>query len=174
MVNATELYWKQKLWTAAQEGKLEVIEEALANGADINDRDMHGNTALHFASFNGKIEVVKALLEKEGVDINAKKGSGVTALHCASQEGHTEAVKALLQQDGIEINAEDEGGNTALDIANNEGRTEIAEIIEAKIAKIAEREKMTAEKELKQRQAAKRRTMVERFTGKDGGEGKGI
>ncbi len=39
-------------------------------------------TALHYASFKGHTETVKALLEK-GADVNVKNGRGKTAFHVA-------------------------------------------------------------------------------------------
>jgi len=74
-----------------------------------------GETALHLASFNGHIEVVKVLLGEKGViDVNAQSKSnnrlfpvqllisvgnntaGGTPLHAASYRGGLEIIKLLL------------------------------------------------------------------------------
>ena len=57
-------------------------------GAEINAKDVYGQTALHMASILGRYEVVKVLLETNQCDINAAKEDGFCALHCAVQEGH--------------------------------------------------------------------------------------
>jgi hypothetical protein len=90
------------------------------------------DTALHYASYNGHTESVRALLEK-GAAVNAENntkcafGDGCrrrqrpcgrfglwvsvsapcrdTALHDASCNGHTESVRALLEK-GADVNAE--------------------------------------------------------------------
>jgi len=76
-----------------------VLRFLLAHGADINVQNQFGETPLHFASFNGALEVVRLLLE-HGADVQAKNNDGKTALQEAA-EGHDEVVE-LLREYGAE------------------------------------------------------------------------
>jgi uncharacterized protein len=57
----------------------------LAAGAHVNDKDLRGRTALHWAALRGDPEVVKALIEV-GVRVNAKDDRGLTALEFVKQQ----------------------------------------------------------------------------------------
>ena len=87
--------WHKRWPTAA-----DFLEWALANGADINAKDVDGRTALHWAAWYGYTEAVKLLLAV-GADVNAKDDLGRTALHWAAWHGCTEVV-ALLKAHGAE------------------------------------------------------------------------
>lgn len=70
-----------------------IIEE---NGLIFNDDE--GWTIFHHASWLGKEEVVKYMLEK-GIDVNIRiKGEGhEAALHCAAHQGHLNIIKLLIK-----------------------------------------------------------------------------
>ena len=53
-----------------------------------------GHTALHLAAYNGKIQVVEALLNA-GADKAVKGNDGMTALDEAQEKNHTAIVKLL-------------------------------------------------------------------------------
>ena len=54
----------------------------------------YGHTALHLAAYNGKIQVVEALLNA-GADKAVKANNGKTALDDAQEENHPAIVKLL-------------------------------------------------------------------------------
>ena len=57
------------------------VERALACGADVNAKNDHGGTPLHYAAYrNDNSAVIEALLEA-GADVNAKNDDGNTPLH---------------------------------------------------------------------------------------------
>jgi len=89
--------------------------------------DKDGNTALHYALMNHKIETVMALI-KRGADANTKNSFGWTALHCAVMEGHTMLVKLLLRK-GANIDSPDNEGMTPLHVAARQTDEEIAELL---------------------------------------------
>jgi ankyrin repeat protein len=55
-------------------------------------------TPLHFAAMDGRMEVVRLLLEWEAINIDAEDSAGLTALHYSVQNGHSEVVELLLQK----------------------------------------------------------------------------
>ncbi len=67
----TELMW------AVRQGSYGVASILLENGADVNARDKHGNTALMKAVLGNYYVIARLLLEK-GADIDAKNDSGHT------------------------------------------------------------------------------------------------
>ena len=64
---------------------------------DINARDEHGRTPLHWASWNYRTESVKLLLAMPGVDVNARDEDGETPLHDAICYGNAEVVELLIK-----------------------------------------------------------------------------
>ncbi|CAN1123653.1 Protein VAPYRIN [Linum perenne] len=87
------------------------------NGAAVNGRDQHGWTALHRASFKGKIEAIRALLDK-GIDIESKDEDGYTALHCAVEAGHSDVIELLVKKKA-DVEARTNKGVSALQIAES-------------------------------------------------------
>ena len=61
-----------------------------------------GATLLHYAAKYGKVDRVRALLER-GADVNAKDEDDQTPLHWAAQSGHVDCVRALLER-GADVN----------------------------------------------------------------------
>ncbi|XP_020154995.1 uncharacterized protein [Aegilops tauschii subsp. strangulata] len=83
---------------AARLGKVDVcrclVEEL---GFDINAGSKIGVTALAAAALDGKMAVVRYLLDN-GADPNKKDDAGSVPLHCAAKFGHHEAARLLLSR----------------------------------------------------------------------------
>ena len=62
----------------SSEGCAEFVEVLLALGADVNNSDINGDTALHEASYYGKEDIVEILLKHEA-DTSLKNDNGSTA-----------------------------------------------------------------------------------------------
>lgn len=71
------------LHIAAKDGKLQIVQDIMKTGLDINTRDYAGNTPLHYAVINGWLDIVELLI-KSGADINIKNRKGQTPLHFAA------------------------------------------------------------------------------------------
>ena len=82
------------LHLACKDGRVDVVEFILNNGADFNLRTMERETALHIAAHKGHTEVVKKLVEA-GCPLEAKNVSGETALHEAAKTDQTEVIQYL-------------------------------------------------------------------------------
>ena len=79
------------------------VVEVLAKGADANgatavvsDREIGGETSLHFAARTGSTGVTRALLDAAPIDVDAVDVAGRTPLHVAATHGHAVVVDALL------------------------------------------------------------------------------
>jgi hypothetical protein len=94
----------------------------------VNAVDDHEWTALHWAAENGRVDVVKVLIQN-GADLNAVDINKCTALHRAAEDGHVDVVKLLLQN-GADVNAFEEYYLTALHItAKESGNVDVAKVL---------------------------------------------
>lgn len=83
-------------------GKLKTLRrkiQAFLN--NVNVRDECGRTALMRAAYNGRAEMVKALL-KGGADVNARDFWDVTALIMATAQGRNEIIQLLKEAGATE------------------------------------------------------------------------
>ncbi|XP_063898940.1 serine/threonine-protein phosphatase 6 regulatory ankyrin repeat subunit C-like [Helicoverpa armigera] len=106
------------LHQAALWDNLELLQELLSSGADVNARDCSSRSALHAAALAERSRCLSALCSA-GAEIDAKSDEatgGKTALHIAAERGHFENVKTLLSA-GASLSILDAHGNTALALA---------------------------------------------------------
>jgi ankyrin repeat protein len=82
------------LCAAAQNKNLDMLNDLLTYGADINATNGDGNTALHVAINDGLTEVVRYLLD-HGADVNKTDSDGSTPRDLADNQGHE--ILELLQ-----------------------------------------------------------------------------
>ncbi|MCH2601119.1 MAG: ankyrin repeat domain-containing protein, partial [Pirellulales bacterium] len=75
---------------------IDCVELLINLGANINEKDGEGWTALHLSSNSGKIELVKLLIDK-GADINAQEVDGENPLNRAEND---KPMSALLRKHG--------------------------------------------------------------------------
>lgn len=114
--------YAQDPWLAdAVENKQpKLIAKLFVDKVDVNDAQVDGMTALHWAVFYDDAPLVKKLLGR-AADADLKNRYGVTALHIACQNGNAEIVKALLEA-GADANQEKNGGETPLMTAARTGK----------------------------------------------------
>lgn len=101
------------LLLAAYAGEMETCKKLLKDRADVNAKDVDGETALHYAVRGNKPEVCELLL-KSGVDVEARGLWGGTAVHYAAMCGCPEIIK-MLAEHGANLEAGDtQPGESAL------------------------------------------------------------
>jgi serine/threonine-protein phosphatase 6 regulatory ankyrin repeat subunit B len=93
-------------------GNHKQVRAKLQAGDNVNAQRDDGITALFFASQEGHLEIVSALLLHSKVVVNVQQEDGRTALFIASEEGHVEVVRALLQHNTVDVNAKDHEGRS--------------------------------------------------------------
>ena len=121
----------KKLFDAAVNGRGKVVREILAaagRGPYIDYKNSFGQTPLYMASYGGKHECVKMLLE-HGAGVDLQTASGRTALIAAALDEKLECVKLLLEY-GASVSAVDAKGKSALDHARAKGFASIVSILE--------------------------------------------
>ena len=90
-------YNESSLHQFTDRNNLKAIEFLVDKGVDVNTRNKHGYTPLHWAAWSGDIETANVLLAK-GADINSQANDKHTPLHRAAVNGQVEMVKLLLDR----------------------------------------------------------------------------
>jgi uncharacterized protein len=123
---------------AVDRGAVDRLEHLLTNGADIDQRDGHGQTALMLAVYQGRGELVAWLIER-GATLNHTAKFGLSALMLAVIRGQVDIVRSLTDA-GADLCLRGTGApgfaaKTALDLAIARGNPEIIEILRAGAAR---------------------------------------
>ena len=110
-------------------GKSRVIENLLAEGADINSLDRYGQTASMLVALHGRDEVVHLLLEK-GADRDVTAKYNFSALMLAVINRHQGIARQLVDSGATTLicssGAPDFAEKTALDLAHDGGLVDLA------------------------------------------------
>ena len=85
------------IYAARPEGFPETVAALIEGGADVNEADNFGMTALYGAAMIGDVDVARVLVDK-GADVNARTRAGYTPLHVAAVSGKAEFVQFLLDK----------------------------------------------------------------------------
>ncbi|EAX94535.1 hypothetical protein TVAG_429770 [Trichomonas vaginalis G3] len=115
-----------------------LLDYFIIHGANINEKDEEGNTALHIAALYNSKETAELLIS-HGANINEKDSEESTALHSAAC--NCKEVAELLISHGANINEKEEFGNTALHIAAQYNSKETAELLISHGININEKDK---------------------------------
>jgi hypothetical protein len=113
------------LHNCAAAGDLERIKQLVEGGANIDELDTDGQTALSWACYEGYYDIVVYLAE-HGANVAFADSSGTTALHLACTEGNLPTVKFLLEH-GANITERDSEGMTALLCAARNGSLQVVQ-----------------------------------------------
>lgn len=123
-----------ELHQAAQNGDIAAIATLLKSGADVNQTDGEGETALHKAVKANRTEIVSALLAARAdpyISGRGPFGSTGTPLHLAAKSGGIDSLRVLLDA-GIDPNLADDGVGPPLHIALYYHRTEAADLLRSR------------------------------------------
>ena len=116
----------KKLFDGVSKGKKDLVAQALTDGADVNAKDVWGETALIYAKRKGAIQCAELLIQATP-DLNAKDAG--LLLIWAAQCGLLAIVKLLLLK-GADVNERMRvGGMTSLDWAAYAGRSTIVKLL---------------------------------------------
>jgi len=114
------------IWAASQ-GREDVVQLLIDQGAQVNMQNFSGETALYIAAANGFVGICETLL-KNGADTSVTTLEGATPLHAAAANGHI-SVLATLVQHGAFVNSQDEEGDSPLMWAIREGQQKAVEFL---------------------------------------------
>merc|ERR1711925_36494 len=96
------------------------------NNADVNAYSTNVCSALHWASLNGNLEIIKILIY-HGANVNSViEENGFSPLHEAVEAGHFEVCKYLIAH-GANINTKTKNGHSVYDLAIANGHILLTE-----------------------------------------------
>lgn len=119
-----------RLDQAARDGNLPEVKRLVDGGADPNEQNKWGTTALTGASGGSTLthtEIVRYLVA-HGARVNKRVADGTTALNEASFWGNIETVRILLAANA-DVNAAKDNGYTPLLSAASRGHIEIVSVL---------------------------------------------
>lgn len=115
------------LMFAAYVGDVELVQDLLQRGVELETKDDEGFTALMYAANAGQ-DLAARLLVDAGAEVNQVDLQGSTPLMFAAQQGHLGIVKKLLSS-GANVSARRVDGLTARDFAVRHSHERIAGIL---------------------------------------------
>jgi ankyrin repeat protein len=113
--------------TAARDADVDQVRELIAAGANVNEPEADGTSALLWATYQSSPDLVSILLEA-GADPNAANSFGVTPLLQASRYGDAATIAALLER-GADFAAATREGETPLMAAARAGSVESVKLL---------------------------------------------
>lgn len=97
LIDASDKGGRTPLFLAAHAGKPESARLLLRNGANANSTSISGLTPLHFAAFQGHVDVQEVLLAQPNIDVDARDRWDRTPLQFALSSCSLPAVQSLLR-----------------------------------------------------------------------------
>ncbi|XP_062569543.1 ankyrin repeat and death domain-containing protein 1A-like isoform X1 [Saccostrea cucullata] len=117
-LDRTALHW------AAANGNIEVIEELMEDGADLESKDKYGMRPVLWAAWLGHLEAIKVLITGGATPLCTNK-QGMGILHCAAQNNHVDVMNFIFESlENINVNEEEMAGRTPLHLAAEAGHIE--------------------------------------------------
>lgn len=113
---------------------IDMLDNLLKAGADINAKSKNGTTPLFTAIATHNPEVANYLLSK-GANIGVKDKQGNTALIQAVLSGEKALLIRLITA-GIEVNIKNNEGKNALDLAKEREESELAKLLQMPLAEL--------------------------------------
>ena len=113
---------------AAIDGDVNVVVDMLRAGVPVHCCDKYDSTALLWAAFHSRIDVVNVLMKSEA-NINRQNRHGYTPLMRAAFDNSTDVIEVLLH-DCADRSIVDVKGNTALDLAREFNYKEAIRLLE--------------------------------------------
>ena len=94
-VTAAPFTLASSLIDSIRAGNQALALELVKDGADVNEPEANGTTALHWAVHGGDLALVNQLI-KAGAKVRATNVYGVNAMQLAADSGNTELIALLL------------------------------------------------------------------------------
>ncbi len=103
----------ESLHRIARTNDVGAFKEVIEAGANVNEKDKFGTTALHYSISEANHDITRLLLE-HGADVMVQDDNGATTLHYAVEYNACDIAEALLKQDEKVLGVADIHGNQPL------------------------------------------------------------
>jgi hypothetical protein len=118
------------LLNAVEDARLDIIEDLLNRGVNLEAQDARGYTGLILAAYRGRIPILRRLMQA-GANVNARDRHGNSVLLFAAQHGDVRIVKSLVEA-GADMSFRGQNDYTALKVARLTGQVDAAAFLESK------------------------------------------
>merc|ERR1712228_369164 len=115
------------LHIASSKGKYLIATKLIEYGANINETDRYGTTAMHWAATSGQIKIIRLLLHHQA-NINKCDILDMTPLHSAAHSGRVKTTKYLLRN-GADPSIVSIHNHSALDLAKNQNNAKCVKLL---------------------------------------------
>ncbi|XP_076860026.1 cyclin-dependent kinase 4 inhibitor C [Brachyhypopomus gauderio] len=115
------------LCNAAARGDRREIEMILQSNIDVNEKNVHGRTALQVVKL-GCPSVAEILLRAKADPNMRDPIGGLTITHDAARDGYVDMLQVLVNY-GADVNLLDNGGNLPLHLAAGEGHLDAVQFL---------------------------------------------
>jgi len=126
-VNSEDHNGNTPLMWACIEGREDLVQVLVEQGANVNMQNFEGETALYHAASMGFHTICCILLEN-GADANCVTLDGASPAHIAASEGFV-TVLGCLARYGAFLGAQDEEGDSVLHYAVRSGKEKVVEFL---------------------------------------------
>ena len=86
-----------------QKGTIKMVQDLIDNGVDIERKDIYGNSPIHEAIREGKLDHFDYLLQN-GASVFSENYQGWTALHTAAEYQAEDKIIDMILEQGIDVN----------------------------------------------------------------------
>jgi ankyrin repeat protein len=116
---------EKPLITAAQHSACRVVAKLVQLGAEVNERDYQGNTALHYTVLNASEKTV-VILSMSGADVTIQNSDGQTVIHLLAFSHDNNLAKHVCHsKNSIAMDMKDHDGLTPFMAAVMKGNLKI-------------------------------------------------
>ena len=113
----------------AEQNKKEEIVRLLQNGADINEQDIFGETALYWACWQNHPEILQILLKNDNINVNLQNNYGKSPFLSACSNYNYECALLMIQDPRVDINLANNDGWSPLMWACYAGGTKTVQLL---------------------------------------------
>ena len=119
---------RNALHEAATSGKIALLQDAMAQGANILAADVYGRIPLHYACMHGKVDIIKLLVARSPETVDAKDLDNFTPLIHGIVHAQAGSVQAMLDL-GADVNPATGSEHIPLNLACQYGSAPIIDQI---------------------------------------------
>ncbi|XP_006823401.1 death-associated protein kinase 1-like [Saccoglossus kowalevskii] len=129
LIDEEESFVLMAVFHAIEDGNFVGIKELVESltSFDPDQKNKHGETAIHLAAGNGHLEILQYLKER-GATMSFKDKHGDNAVYWAARQGHSKAIK-YLHESCVPTNEQNRSGETPLHIAGRYGQADAVEML---------------------------------------------
>jgi ankyrin repeat protein len=106
------------LMQAVYQNRLHMVDVLLSRGANVHQKDLYSQTALHFAASTWRSDVFRSIFSAAGPRaMNFSDCDGWTPLHCLARYGSAEHMAFALSHPGIDISVKNNRRETSMELS---------------------------------------------------------